>query len=215
MVGLHQAKIAFMYDLQTVCFMKKNVCLLILFIAGVQAWPCSILYTITKNVYFGCTYFEMDGKDQYEGRVAKNHFSLRSIYDLYDPLGKYEAQGICRLLSLGALAASFGEIDVYDASGALIGFIEGRLWTVSAAKFSFYNSFNEPIANAYLDWNCSSFTIISLNGQTIARLKRIFVRDDIDHWEVAIYKPELLDARVIKVFSSYTIDKHGYFKEDI
>ena len=190
------------------CFLGC-ICLL-----GAQAWASPLSYTITKNVYLFSTYLELDGNDSYEGRVIKNHLSIRTIYDLYGRNGEYEAQGVCQILSLGALFPWAKDIDVYDANGNRIGFIDGQLLTTTAAKYSFYNQSNEIVANAYLDWNCSAFTIMTPNEKIVARLKRSFVLEDIDSWKVVAYDSELLDLRIIKVFSSFVIDSQGYFKED-
>jgi len=194
-------------------FFNFCFCSIICFLSA-QAWSCPLSYSITKNVYLFSTYFEMEGNDWYEGRVIKNHINIRTVYDLYDRCGGHEGQGICQILSLGTLFSWAKDIDIYDAEGARIGFIDGQLLTTTAAKYGFYNQSNELVANAYLDWNCSAFTIMTPSERTIARLKRTFILNDIDSWEVVAYEPELLDLRILKVFSSFVIDCQGDFKED-
>lgn len=73
----------------------------------------ALSYTITEKAYRFSTEFEMQSKDRYLGTlVKKNFFQLRTSYELYDPIGNYEAQGICRILSLGAVYVWAKEIDV-------------------------------------------------------------------------------------------------------
>ena len=177
--------------------------------------PIPYSYTITESPYLFSTYFEMQGKNRYEGRVIKNHFNLRTIYDLYDPEGHYEAQGICQLLSLGAVYPWAKDIDIYDDRGEKIGFIDGQLLTTTTAKYDLYNRFDQFVASAYLDRSCSGFTVMGEQEQTIAQLKRNFVQGDIDSWKVVIYDPKFLDQRILKIFSAFAIDFQEYFKEDI
>jgi hypothetical protein len=177
-----------------------------------EAHPLS--YTITASPYLVSTYFEMYGDNRYEGRVIKNHINVRTAYDLYDPMGNYQAQGICQVLSLGFFYAWAKDIDIYDAQGERIGLIEGQLLTTTSAKYSFYNQDDELLADAYLDCKSSGFTVMTPDGRTIAKLKRQFIQDDIDPWEVVIYETHLLDKRIFRIFSAFAIDFQEHFKED-
>lgn len=171
-------------------------------------------YTITENSYLLSTYFEMKGNDRYMGRVVKESLSIRTIYDLYDPLGNREAQGICHLFSLGTVYPWAREITVYDTGGKQVGFIQGKLLTTTTARFDFYNDENRLVGHGYLDWNASAFTIMTENERTIARLKRNFIVDDVDSWKVDQYNDQELDPRILKVFSAFAIDSQEFFNED-
>ena len=191
-------------------FLLKSLLLLISY----QAWSQPYSYTITESPYLFSTYFEMQGKDLYEGRVVKNHINLRTVYNLFDHNGLNEAQGICQILSLGALYPWAKDIDVYDAKGEKIGFIDGQLLTTTTAKYNFYDECDQYVASAYLDASSSGFIIMGENERTIARLKRNFILDDIDSWEVDHYDQDILDPRILKIFSAFSIDFQEYFKED-
>lgn len=171
-------------------------------------------YTITENPYLLSTYFEMQGNDRYIGRVVKETLSIRTVYDLYDPQGNREAQGICHLLSLGTVYPWAKQITVYDAVGKQVGFIEGKLLTTTTARFDFYNDQNRLVGHGYLDRNASAFTIMTESERTIARLKRNFIQDDVDSWKVDQYDDQELDPRILKVFSAFAIDSQEFFKED-
>lgn len=178
------------------------------------AWSSPLSYTISENPYLFSTYFEMEGKGRYEGRVVKNHLNLRTIYELYDPSSLFEAQGICQILSLGSLYPWAKDIDVYDEKGEKIGMIDGQLLTTTSAKYNFYNGRDQLIATAYLDLSCAAFSIMGEGDRTIARLKREWIPDQIDSWEVVLYDERPLDPRILKIFSAFAIDFQAYFKED-
>lgn len=187
---------------------------ILLLIFSWQAWSQPYSFTITESPYLFSTYFEMRGKDRDEGRVVKNHLNLRTVYNLYSPSGLIEAQGICQILSLGAIYPWAKDIDVYDRKGEKIGFIDGQLLTTTTAKYNFYDQGDRYVASAYLDSSSSGFSVIGENERTIARLKRNFIQDDIDSWEVVHYDQDALDPRILKIFSAFSIDFQEYFKED-
>lgn len=185
---------------------------LLAFASVVQAQPFS--YTISESQYFWSTYFEMQGKERHYGRIVKNHYHLRTIYDLYDPMNAFEAQGICQLLSLGAVYPWAKDIDVYDNRGEKIGFIDGQFLTTAAAKYGFYDAFGALVANAYLDAQSSGFIIMAPDERTIARFKRNYIQDDLDFWNIDIYDSSAIDLRLLKIFSGFAIDFQEFFKED-
>lgn len=172
-------------------------------------------YTIVEHPYRFSTYFEMQGKNGFEGRAIKNTLAVRTAYDLYDAAGIYQAQGVVQALSLGSLFAWGKDIDVYDPQGKQIGFIDGEALTTASAKYTFYNEKNVSVATAYLDYSCSGFVVMAKPGErTIAHLRRIFVDHVVDHWDVTLYEPQAIDMRLLKVFSAFAIDFQEYFKED-
>lgn len=174
----------------------------------------SLSYTISESQYLWSTYFEMQGKEGYFGRVVKNHYNIRTVYDLYDPMNHFEAQGVCQVLSLGALYPWAKDIDVYGAQGEQIGFIDGQLLTTAAAKYGIYNAWGTLVANAYLDAQSSGFTIMTPDERTIARFKRNYIQDDLDYWNIDIYDSNIVDLRILKVLAGFAIDFQEFFKED-
>ena len=184
------------------------------FINGIAAEPLN--YTITEKDYRFSTYFEMQSKDRYVGTLIKKKYEVRTSYELYDPIGNYEGKGICRALSLGALFAWAKEIDVYDQDGNTLGMIDGQAFTAANAKYSLYDAAGNLLGIAYLDYGSSSFVIVDpSNGkQVLGQLKRNFVQNTLDYWDVVLYDTAAIDVRILKVFSAFAIDFQEYFKED-
>lgn len=193
---------------------RRPFFILVVMLCASQGKTEPFSYAISESQYLWSTYFEMQGIDRYIGRVVKNHYNVRTVYDLYDFKNAFEAQGVCQFLSLGALYPWAKDIDVYDERGVKIGFIDGQLLTTAAAKYGFYNNMDELVANAYLDAQSSGFTIMTPDERTIARYKRNFVQDDLDFWNIDIYDSDEVDLRLLKIFSGFAIDFQEFFKED-
>jgi hypothetical protein len=174
-------------------------------------------FEIHKQNYTFSTYFDCFGDGRFYGTIYKSSFHLTTHYDLYSDHGDYEGQGVCRLLTLGAIYDWGREIDLYDKHGDYIGMIDGQLVTESKAKFSIYDGAGTRVGIAYLDNGSSSFSIIDPNNEFhyLAILKRHFVDDAIDHWNVTVYEKEAIDLRIIKVFAAFAVDSQGSFKEDL
>jgi hypothetical protein len=194
--------------------MKTLFCTLLLFFTtALTAKPC--VYTITEHPYRFSTYFEMNGKESYEGKVIKDAIAVRTVYDLYDQNGDYVAQGICRILSLGTICSWARMVDLYDEVGNTIGLFEGRTLTTSKASYNFYDGSGAYVACAYLNLDCSAFMIEDAKKRTIAIMKRQFVTGAIDHWDITIYDDQKVDIRLMKLFSAFAIDHQKYFKPDL
>lgn len=170
-------------------------------------------YTITAHPYRFSTYYEMDGSNGYEGRAVKNAISIHTCYELYDANGTYVAEGVCRILSLGALFSWAREIDVYDEAHNKIGFIDGQAWTTASAKYAISDATGHLIAYAYLDYNAAGFTITDTtkNERPIAYLKRNKSQSD---WAVTMYANSPLDVRILKVFSAFVVDYQDIFSSN-
>lgn len=193
--------------------MGRFLILWIIFCNVIYAEPYS--FSIRECPYRFSTYFEIQGKKGFEGRAVKNALSLRTSYELYDSLGQYEALGVVQALSLGALFAWAKDIDIYDASGIKIGFVDGQALTTASAKYVLYNANNEWIATAYLDRASSGFLVTSAVGErTIAHLRRQFIPGTIDSWDISCFEPTAIDLRLLKIFSAFAVDYQEYFKED-
>ncbi len=184
-------------------------------IAFVSAFAEPYSYTITEHPYRFSTYYEMQGKNGFEGRGIKNFAPIRTSYLLQDANGLEQAQGVVQTFSLGALFAWGKDIDIYDPAGRRIGFIDGEVLTTASAKYSFYDESNRWVATAYLDYSCSGFVLTSSqNERTIGHLKRKFVDNATDFWEVTIYDPGAIDLRLVRIFSIFAVDYQSYFRED-
>lgn len=186
--------------------------LLILFFARLGAESC--VYTITEHPYRFSTYFEMEGKEKYEGRVIKSAISVRTVYDLYDKESHFVGQGICRLLSLGSVCSWARMIDLYDQNGETIGLIEGRLLTSAKASYNLYDSTGVIVAVAYLNLDASGFTVHDAKERVIVNMRRNFKTNALDSWDITQFDRSTLDERILKLFSAFAIDHQEDFKSN-
>lgn len=194
--------------------MLKRCLLFIVSLCCVGAYASDALsYTVIKNEYTFSAYFEMVGSEHYEGRVISNCFNVRTTYNLYDAKGNFEAQGICRAVSLGSAYDWGKEIDVYDVDGNSIGLIEGSVLTTAKAKFNFYDASKKLIGSAYQDNNGSGFTILSpdYNEVTLALLKPCSTNKACDDWDVILYDEDSFDSQLFKIFSAFLVDYQDSF----
>lgn len=173
-------------------------------------------FYIKRNDYTFSTVFEMISKDGLLGTAAKSVFRITTHYDLYDVGGNYEGQGACRFFCLGLFYTWGTEIDIYDAEGFTIGVIDGQAATSESGKFSIYDAEGNRLGIAYLDQNCSSFSIVHPDNSSrhLARLSRNFLENNVDCWDVIIYEPNAIPLKVIKVFAAFACDTQGKFKKD-
>jgi hypothetical protein len=195
--------------------MKKMILAVLLSFSAYAEEPYS--YAISEQAYSFSTYFEMQRKDGYDGTIIKKKYiNLRTHYHLYDADGNYEATGICRFFSLGLFFVWGKEIDVYDSDGNWIGMIDGQMMTEASAKFSIYDASSNLMGIAYLDKGSSSFAVFDPDNdkKIVAKLRRNFILDTVDNWDVAYYEPSRFDLRVMKIFSAFALDYQEYFKED-
>lgn len=169
----------------------------------------SVKYTVSEHPYTFSTYYEMHGEEGYVGRVIKKALSVRTCYALYNAEGYYEAEGVCSI-GLGSLYPWAREINLYDAQGAPIGFIDGKFLTAAAAKYLIYNKEGNLVACAYLDRKIAGFNVVDSSEveRPLAFLKRRFSEGD---WNVVVYSPEALDLRLVKIFSAFAVDYQEYF----
>lgn len=174
-------------------------------------------YRVTRNDYTFSTVFEMASDKHSLGSVVKNVFHITTHYDAYDRYGLYEGQGICRLFCLGLFYTWGTEIDIYSSNGEKMGLIDGQMMSSEPAKFSFYDALGQRVAIAYLDQNCMGFSIVDPNNSTfiLARLNRNYILDTIDNWDVAIYCPERIPLKWIKIFAAFVCDTQNEFKPDL
>jgi hypothetical protein len=174
-------------------------------------------YRITRSDYYFSTVFDMANDWEPLGSVLKGIFHVTTHYHAYDRRGIYEGQGICRLFCMGLFYTWATEIDVYDAEGYKAGLIDGQVMSSEPAKFSFYDENGQRVAIAYLDQNCMGFSLVDPGNSSfvLARLTRNFIPDTIDNWDVAIYYPEKISPRLVKIFAAFVCDTQNKFKPDL
>jgi hypothetical protein len=182
--------------------------------------PKDYKFSVHQKDYRFSTVFELDGDGSAHGSVIKSSFRvlkhLRDAYDLYDEEGNWYASGVGRIACLGLFTPWGAEFDVYDKNGVLIGYIDGQVMTTETAKYSIYDAYGERKAIAYLDRSHAGIAIVhpEKTSKIYARLVRNFVKDQIDHWDVSVYKANTVDPTILKVFAAFAVDYQEYFKID-
>lgn len=198
--------------------------LLLTFVNGVHAhireweeWEDIIRYRVTRSDYILSTEFNMSNERYSLGKVVKSVFHITTHYQAYDRFGMYEGQGICRFFCLGSFYTWGTEIDVYDVNGEKVGMIDGQALSSEPAKFSFYGAMGQRVAIGYLDQNCMGFTLVDPENSAfvLASLTRNFKADTPDDWDVVIYDPERMPARLVKIFAAFVCDTQNKFKPDL
>lgn len=176
-----------------------------------------IKFKVHQQDYTFSTVFEFRSDTDFHGTAVKSSLRVRTNYDLYDKNGKYEAVGICRVLTLGALYAWGTEIDIYDQNDNYLGMVDGQAMTGAGAKFSIYNAKNERVGIAYLELGGTSFSIVNPNNEShyLVSMTRHFVQDAVDDWTVVVYDQGSMDMRIIKIFAAFAVDTQEHFKEDV
>lgn len=176
----------------------------------------TINYHVTRNDYAFSTFFDLASENTNFGTIVKSKFHIRTHYDIYDPSGFYEGQGICRIFTLGLFYTWATEIDIYDSSGNKVGMIDGQVISSEQAKFSIYDQDSNRICIAYLDQHCMNFELIDSSSgiSVIARLSRNFIPDALDNWNVSLYRPDLLPPLYLKIFAAFACDTQDKFRHD-
>lgn len=144
--------------------------------------------------------------------VRSGLFTPRYYYDLYSSEGEFLARGINRVFSLGLFIPSQLEFDIYDKTGAYVGYIGGKLWTKGKAKFGFENAAGLEMGSALLssDSDQAVFSILSPTNAIVATLNGM-LSGDLSKWEFNIKSPLDIDSRALKIFTAFISDFHNYF----
>lgn len=148
----------------------------------------------------------------YPGKIKKSAFRIRTNYDLSDENG-WQATGITRVLSLGAIYSWATDIDIYDTRGVKIGLIYGNIATVESAKFTIY-SYDEKgnatvVGVALANTDFTHFSITKpVNNLPICDLIR---NVETDNWNVSVVTPEIIDDRIVRIFAGFVIDFQNKF----
>lgn len=174
------------------------------------------LFNVHKKRWAWSQDFELTQKGHLIGKVKKKTLMRpQTHYELYDATGQYQAEGICRLLTLGLFFTWATEIDIYDQNGDAIGYIDGQVGSFQAARFSIYDH-GKLTAIAFLDANFTGFTVVDAETQEVllARLSRNFRWDTIDDWTVEVYDPTAISPEIIRIFAAFAVDSQKDFKPD-
>ena len=148
----------------------------------------------------------------YSGAVKKSAFRVRTNYDLSNQKG-WQATGITRLLSLGVMYSWATDIDIYDTRNVKIGFIDGSIATLEAARYDIYSYDEQGNANqvgvALSNADFTRFSITSPgNYLPIAEL----VRDQKNNaWTVTVTEPGIIDDRIIRIFAGFVTNYQDKF----
>lgn len=170
-------------------------------------------FVISKDVSRFSETYQIISKETYPGTVKKSAFRIRTNYDLSDGHG-WQATGITRLISLGAIYPWATDIDVYDTRGVQIGLIDGNLATLESAKYNMYE-YDEAgnateVGIAYANPEFTRFVIYpsSNNPLSIAEFNRNYGNNT---WTVTVNYPEKIDDRMIRVFAGFVVDFQDKF----
>lgn len=181
-----------------------------------DTWAGKEGFRISRDDYTFSTVFELAVDDKLVGTVYKGVFHVMNHYDLYNTKGDYEGTGICRFFTLGLFYTWATEIDIYDAYGNYVGMIDGQMASLEPAKFSLYDSAGKRTGIAYLDQNCSAFSVMhpEKEQRLLARFTRNFLDDTVDTWDVDVYEPNAISSQIIRVFAAFACDTQDKFKAD-
>jgi len=178
--------------------------------------PTPTEVTIHERIFTFSNYYELESDVGFQGNIIKSKLALRTCYEYYDQNGRLAASSYLRALSLGSLYTWAGVLDVYGAEGERIGLIEGAVITMLPSKFNLYDGENKLVGTAYMDHDAMGFTISdSVNEmKTLAHLRRIFVKDIVDHWIITLNSQEELDLRLLYSFGAFVLDNQNDFRVD-
>jgi hypothetical protein len=174
-------------------------------------------FDIKKDIHPTAEVYRINSKvrETYAGSIKKSAFRVRTNYDLSNEHG-WQATGITRILSLGALFSWAKDIDIYDTRRVQIGMIDGELATFESAKFSIYTYDEEGVptrnAIAYANADFSRFIILSeedtnINPIPIAELNRT----EPNNWHISVNYPEKIDDRILRIFAGFVVDYQNKF----
>ncbi len=186
--------------------MKRTLFLLFLSLCSFASAQDSAYYTLEKTHYTISTYFEMRGTS-YEGRVIRSYLNIRMIYDLYDKQKSYIAQGIAKTLSQGPSHPRARIIEVADAYGKKIGFIDGetRVGT-NIIKYNFYDANNQLLAVTQFEAEDESFCLLGYSHEP--RILGVVKRKQkgTDSWEIALQDTRTIPPELLRIFVAFIAD---------
>lgn len=185
---------------------------------GCVAAEESVSFVIEKTGYLWSDHYVLDSENlDWVSTVYSRRIRLMTGYDLYNRQGECEVKASENFWCTGLLSSYYTEIDLYEPSGEWMGKIDGQWWTRGAeARYQILDADGRVLAIASLDKTHAGFTITHPDSyqRIVARLKRVYVPEQPDHWEVTVYDTEVLDRRFIQVFAAFAVNRQGDFRED-
>lgn len=180
-------------------------------------------FSVHQMNYQYSTVFEMSFHGKPHGAVEKiatrwfKNKPFSDTYYVYDKNGEWCATAYSRYLTFGFFYPSLAEFDIYAKDGSLIGVIDGQVGTSESAKYSIYNAKGDRVAIAYYDLTKTGLSIVhpEKTDQILVHLKRNFVKNQIDYWDVVVYDANAIDPAIVKVFAAFAVDYQAYFKADL
>ncbi len=165
-------------------------------------WPS---WVISTNKY--CTKF-FDWRTHYTIENANTGKPIASATKNYG----LSLKGIWNLSFMGLFRPhSLADFDVYDQSGKPIGFIDGRVMTLSKARFDFHDK--EGNVTAYAAQEGTEIKIRDANNDAIiGYMKRIFETGTPDSWKVSLLPK--VDTRIAMIFAAYVVTHQAAFVKD-
>lgn len=164
-------------------------------------------FDIQPNRYWFSSHYDIYSGGKYLSSVENDWMQLHTVWSVCDEKGEY-ATGTARLLSLGAVSNAMREIDIVDYHQKQLGYIQGHWWTSAAGKFVFYDQYEHPYAIAYVDQSKASVKIVDFVNQRLPIA--VFTRWE-DVWNIKVHNEEVIDPRVLYVFSAFVSDAYRKF----
>ena len=169
-------------------------------------WPKAVIST--NKLWHGWNLF--DWRAHYEVRDANTGNLIAQAVKNY---GILSFKGIRNVSFLGIFrSATLSDFDVYDAKGAYIGYIDGRVLDLSKARFDFQDK--EGTIKAYAREEKTQIYIrdYQTNG-VVGYMKRHFDTGTEDPWKVKF--TDAVDKRVVLIFAAYVVQNQSHFLKDI
>lgn len=165
-------------------------------------------FQINERFFALTSTFDLQDKTEIFGSVSKEFFSLNTIYHFNDPSGQPIAQAQSQYFTWGTT------IDIHAASGEKLGWIEEQLLSwFSPSKFKVYDSANNLVANARMNFWGTTFTVTDPSDmdKEIALISRPWFQFFKNVWTVKILDPEKIalgriDPRLLVMAAVYRTD---------
>lgn len=192
--------------------MNKIYLFLLFSLMSLQCFSHSIDQVVLKQTYHYVTVFQftniMTGKNEGYVMREKNPSGI-TFYQVYNEqhqlLGTAEDGKTSK-------TASTANLKLYDPAGKQIGIIQGEYWTFQPAKFTIKTALFDGFAN--LSSDKIEFNIIDNVGESMVRLYRNVVLNEIDSWELHALRENQAPEFIIKVFAAFVSDTHDQFIKD-
>jgi hypothetical protein len=149
------------------------------------------------------------------------HYPLlgRSPFFLYEDV--YVASGFSKIDSIKTFIAGqrYEDIKFYDKNSRLIGSVDAEVTLLNRNfKYTIYDQEHNELALAEHQPNSGIVTLDDKKGIPIAMFTALYERGQGElgvHWKVNLFKINVLDLRVLKIFTAYIINTLKHDKIEI